>query len=77
MGKTPLMRAFPLIKLAKKLKVTYSRLAVSLLNQFPLIKLAKKLKDGYNEGQGPEQTFPLIKLAKKLKASSSRRGSNR
>jgi|688.fasta_scaffold265433_2 hypothetical protein len=36
--------AFPLIKLAKKLKVHEWIQEKSLLREFPLIKLAKKLK---------------------------------
>ncbi len=40
------MKKFPLIKLAKKLKVGRRELLQPLWNsQFPLIKLAKKLKD--------------------------------
>ena len=39
---------FPLIKLAKKLKVLFTEelKTVGRYNKFPLIKLAKKLKDG-------------------------------
>ncbi len=59
---------FPLIKLAKKLKVFET--AGDDLGRFPLIKLAKKLKEDLAKLEGifPELSFPLIKLAKKLKA---------
>ena len=36
---------FPLIKLAKKLKVLKTAIWAGVLKSFPLIKLAKKLKD--------------------------------
>ena len=64
---------FPLIKLAKKLKV---ELFKNLLEaeKFPLIKLAKKLKEDFatpislgDHAIRSLNGFPLIKLAKKLK----------
>ena len=44
------VKTFPLIKLAKKLKVATlqeqgENLTISIISKFPLIKLAKKLKD--------------------------------
>ncbi len=59
---------FPLIKLAKKLKVLIviaAGMAFCLL--FPLIKLAKKLKVLKLSLPFYCFLFPLIKLAKKLK----------
>ena len=38
-------RLFPLIKLAKKLKVVEVKFTSEQVRMFPLIKLAKKLKD--------------------------------
>jgi len=59
--------AFPLIKLAKKLKVfKNSNLTRIWAGVFPLIKLAKKLKE-YLPCSPHSISFPLIKLAKKLK----------
>ncbi len=61
---------FPLIKLAKKLKVAPQQASWPGSRSFPLIKLAKKLKAGDAVLRGPyisRVVFPLIKLAKKLK----------
>ncbi len=59
--------AFPLIKLAKKLKVDTTS-ALSVEEMFPLIKLAKKLKVTIiGDMVMGNIRFPLIKLAKKLK----------
>ncbi len=61
---------FPLIKLAKKLKVTGpTGESWPLTPGFPLIKLAKKLKETFiTDVTIPDEIqFPLIKLAKKLK----------
>ena len=70
-------QAFPLIKLAKKLKEAKSKRFFKDYGNwlFPLIKLAKKLKVP-SLPEEPEtdveiQEFPLIKLAKKLKASAT------
>ena len=58
---------FPLIKLAKKLKVM--TLQEGKVKPFPLIKLAKKLKGWFSVLLlAQTRRFPLIKLAKKLKA---------
>ena len=59
---------FPLIKLAKKLKVTAFNGWAASVELFPLIKLAKKLKEKTNHSlPSVSFLFPLIKLAKKLK----------
>ncbi len=63
-------KQFPLIKLAKKLKVSKLLEAFGFedLFKFPLIKLAKKLKGGTRGlPRKRSRKFPLIKLAKKLK----------
>ena len=62
---------FPLIKLAKKLKVSRTKaLRIVHLKSFPLIKLAKKLKvPGSLASWLRSEKFPLIKLAKKLKVA--------
>jgi len=62
--------AFPLIKLAKKLKDNNSSRRCNCSHWFPLIKLAKKLKVFKFELEELAKLvgeFPLIKLAKKLK----------
>ncbi len=66
------VKGFPLIKLAKKLKVDPNG-KVWPIKAFPLIKLAKKLKvDTLVELLDRiAESFPLIKLAKKLKGGSS------
>ena len=60
---------FPLIKLAKKLKVgsVLDDLEKNGEKGFPLIKLAKKLKVSVKNSMNENSLFPLIKLAKKLK----------
>jgi hypothetical protein len=64
---------FPLIKLAKKLKVEHARKLQNQASTFPLIKLAKKLKAGVEPTFTPQEAwFPLIKLAKKLKETQPR-----
>ena len=64
-----LFKSFPLIKLAKKLKVgDLEVIELQEIAAFPLIKLAKKLKDQPDGGKSLIfKKFPLIKLAKKLK----------
>jgi len=67
-SKQYIAKAFPLIKLAKKLKVLKTLdNADQLIALFPLIKLAKKLKVKMLKRFMCYKTFPLIKLAKKLK----------
>ncbi len=63
---------FPLIKLAKKLKVFWVPVKRGHFRKFPLIKLAKKLKVIIAGIICFVATgFPLIKLAKKLKETGS------
>ncbi len=62
-----MLKMFPLIKLAKKLKVE-EQMTDNRTHLFPLIKLAKKLKAVGAIHELPLLGwFPLIKLAKKLK----------